>query len=258
MLRIMNKKKLLKILTITGILLVFLVAAGEVHMVVGDVYAGASCESDPENAGNSSGSSTSPGFQIDSQVGDVAVGTSNSTNFELDHGFFYPDDEIVYLTFLLAPEKRVPDPPNMDPPPNWDVSDVRVQIRDIGDGTVLFEGVVGPTSTDGEYLIPVSTTVAAGMYDVAMKGISHLTQLRVSVTLIDGVNYIDMSGGGTVFMLAGDVNLAFGDDKVNSLDIGTVVPLLNSSVYRTDLNQDTKVNSLDMGILVANLNKVGE
>lgn len=244
----MNKWKLLKVI---GFMLVFFVVAS-------DVYAGASCESDPENAGNSSENSTSPNFQMDSQVGDVAVGTSNSTNFELDHGFFYPDDGTVDLTFLLAPEKRVSNPPDMDPPPNWDISDVRVQIRNIGNGSVLFEGTVGPTSTDGEYLIPISTTVAAGMYDVAMKGISHLTQLKASVALIDGVNYVDMSDGGTVFMLAGDVNLTFGDDKVNSLDIGTVVPELNGSAYRTDLNQDTKVNSLDLGILVANLNKVGE
>jgi len=217
-------------------------------------------ETDPNNTGNSNEDSSSPNYQIDSQVGDVATGTSNSPSYELDHGFFYPDS-VVTITFIVAPEKRVQSAPNGDMDPNWDCSDVKLQIRSVGTKTILFETTVGPTDTDGQWTTLIPTVLTSGVYDVAVKGISHLTLLKSSVTLIPGTNLVDMTDDGsgtTVYMLASDVNLTFGDDKVNSLDIATSLSDLNTSVYRTDLNQDDKVNSLDLGIVIANLNLVGQ
>ena len=211
-------------------------------------------EDDPDNAGNSSETSNSSNFQLDSQVGDVAVGTSSGTTYEVDHGFFYPDGGFADITFRVAPEKRV-----AIPPPNWDISDVLFQVRVVGQQTpVLYEEMVGPTDVNGNYAIPIPTNLPEGMYDIAVKGISHITQVKSSVYLADGINNVDLSGSGTVFMLAGDVNLVFGDDLVNSLDIGTLLPDLNGSTYRLDLNQDSVVNSLDLGMIVSNLNLSGQ
>ncbi len=217
-------------------------------------------KTEPHNEGNSSERSTSTHYQVDSQVGDVAVGTSGSGAYQLDHGYLYPASA-VSLTFIVAPEKRVANPPNGDAPPNWDLSDIRLRINPVGSDNVLFEDTVGPTDTDGRWITPIPANISPGVYDIRVKGLSHLSLLKTGVNLSAGNNLVDMSddgSGGIVYMLAGDVNLTFGDDKVNSLDIGTTLRDLNTSTYRTDLNQDDKVNSLDLGMVIANLNLTGQ
>ena len=222
----------------------------------------------PYNTGNSSAEHDEAGhaYKLSSEVGDVAVGTSleGGHTYIINHGYLYPDGGVV-LRFKVAPEKRVQNPPNGDANPNWDISDVRLQVRTVGTQNVVFETEVGPTNTDGEYLTDIPTVLPVGTYDLTVKGFSHLTLLKPSVTLISGTNMVDFStdgSGNIVYMLAGDVNTMpssiFGDDKVNSLDLGTIIPDLNHDVYKTDLNQDNKVNSLDLGMTITNLNMLGQ
>jgi len=243
--------------------LIIVLFISSISVFILPVYAGNSSnyEDDPNNSGNSNGDTSSGNYQIENQVGDVAVGTSSSNSYSVNHGFFYPLGSIL-MNFKVAPEKRVQNPPNGDAIPNWDISDLRIQVRNVGTANVVFETMVDSTNTDGIRDTNIPMSVPAGAYDVTVKGISHLTFVKSNVILNSGsINTIDFTNNGSgevQYMYAGDVNLTFGDDKVNSLDIGTILPDLNSSEYRTDLNQDSKVNSLDIGIIIANLNREGQ
>jgi hypothetical protein len=164
------------------------------------------------------------------------------------------------IQFKIAPEKRV-----LNTPPNLASLNTEFSIRPTGFGPfdpVLFRSSdLGVTNQFGVSAVQTITIPSLpGGYDVVIKteqGLSRrLTNFVLSTT---GLNYIDFSQADTVFVKGGDsAGTIFGDNKVNSLDIGTTINDLNGVTPRPDYNRDGKINALDLGIMIYNLNNVGE
>jgi hypothetical protein len=188
-----------------------------------------------------------------SQVG-VGSGSSSSNSFTIS-GNDPCTQEIISLSFIYAPEKRVP-----LPPPNRAQNTIRISVYPVGSTSPLYTTAVpNSTNSTGNSVNPEQVTIQPGVYDVRIKSSSHLSQKRSSVTLTAPTTLIDFSQGFTLFARSGDVNGAtYGDDAVNALDIGTMVNNLTSTTYRTDLNKDGVVNALDLGMTIANLGQTGE
>lgn len=95
--------------------------------------------------------------------------------------------------------------------------------------------------------------VAAGTYDVIIKGPKHLSRKSAGVTIQAGVNpALDFS---TKEILGGDLN---GDNQVKLTDVGVLIPKYGTTDPAADINLDGKVNMYDVGFLVNNYGKVGE
>ncbi len=135
--------------------------------------------------------------------------------------------------------------------------------------TLLSAGV------DGTYVIPENLTVSPGIYDLGIKGHQHLTRVLQDVTLVSGNNVLNFTQPsnavpkGSQVLLAGDVNGAgtspatLGDDVVNSVDISTLLAVIDAddltgNVQRPNLNQDVVVNSVDLSLMISNLDVEGE
>jgi hypothetical protein len=164
------------------------------------------------------------------------------------------------VSFKYIPEKRIP-----IPDANKDISVIQVSLRPLGsiiNGGPLYTTPLSlnlETDFAGNSTSTFSMTAPEGNYDFAIKTQTHLTLKLANVALVSGAMSLDFSQGEVMFGKAGDVNLTtLGDDTVNSLDLGTLLPLLGTGNYRNDLNQDTTINSLDIGIMINNLNQNGE
>jgi hypothetical protein len=187
------------------------------------------------------------------------TGVSTSPSFSITPGLTC-DQTVTTVTFKIDPEKRV-----AVLNPNKSVLKLQLYLRQTGStsnaGYIYVTPLTLNLSTDvnGDSTSSFTLTAAAGVYDMAVKTESHLTLKRSIVSVAGGNLFVDFTSSNTVTLKAGDINLTdFGDDTVNSLDIGTILTSLNNNIYRNDLNQDTTVNSLDIGILINNLNKNGD
>ena len=96
-----------------------------------------------------------------------------------------------------------------------------------------------------------------GVYDVSIKGFSHLTKVLRDIRIDQTTETIDFSQGDSSFLVAGDVHSSK-DDFVDGLDIAATVNALYSNDLSADLNHDGFVNALDLSIVVGNIYKYGE
>lgn len=208
--------------------------------------------------------SESSNFQIESFIGDPLRGEVNSSNYSLDHGFFYPQEDVgvVRLSFRVIPEKR-------NPPSGNNSTRAILIVRRVNSSTIVYKTTSLIDTDNNGYSVGEVTLngVNPGVYDVYIKGFSHLYIKKPSVTLNSGSNFVDFSNGGVRLALAGDVNivnpndpLKEGDDYVNSIDMGILVNKLfyNSNIEKEDLNKDGIVNSVDLGIAITNIFKYGD
>lgn len=211
----------------------------------------------PEITPQSTGTSDSANYDIDSAVGDTAVGESSSENYRVRHGTTYDEDGLATLNFKAVPEKRVSGRLN---------SRVIIEVRSPGNvsGPSLFKDIVD-TDSSGMYEGELDLGVTSGVYDIYVKGFSHLKKMVHNYYLTGGINYIDFTT--TNDLLAGDVNVVDGsdpmlegDDIVNSIDLGMLIEKLDlgSDIEKTDLNKDDTVNAIDLGIMIENLDQTGE
>ena len=208
---------------------------------------------EPESAeGPSSGQSSSVDFNVFSELGDVFVGESTTVGvgYILHHGVIYDLTGSVQLDFIAVPEKRSPVTGNDD-------SHVTVEVRSPGSTVVLFSQTVD-TDVDGEHATLDLVGISPGTYDLTAKAYSHLRRKKENVILGTGITNLDFTDAGTNKVLCGDVNLADGDNKVNSLDVTLLVADWFTADERIDLNQDGQVNSIDMTNMVTNFNQVGD
>jgi Dockerin type I domain len=164
------------------------------------------------------------------------------------------------IQFKIAPEKRV-----QNTPPNLASLNTEFSIRPAGFGPfdpILYRSAdLGATDPLGVSTVQTITIPSLpGGYDVSIKTEQGLSRKLANYSLnTSGINYIDFSVADTVFVKGGDsAGTIFGDNKVNSLDIGTTINDLNGATPRPDYNRDGKVNALDIGILIYNLNQIGE
>ena len=212
----------------------------------------------PEVTPQSSGQSGSANYGVDSVIGDPAVGESASDNYRVRHGTTYDDNAgNVTLDFRAVPEKRLPG--HLD-------SRVIVEVRTPSNvsGPALYRGIVN-TDVTGLYDGALALGIDAGIYDIYVKGFSHLKKMVHEYTLDAGANYIDFTA--TDSLLAGDVNVLNsadvfleGDDMVNSIDLAILIEKLDQSgdIEKTDLNMDGMVNAIDLGVMIENIDKTGE
>lgn len=207
---------------------------------------------EPESVeGPSPGSSSSPSFNVFSEIGDTVVGESSSVTFIVQHGVLYDTAaSLMSLGLIAVPEKRSPLTGNDD-------SHVTIEVRTPGTTTILFTQLID-TDIDGEHAGLDLGGLSPGTYDLTAKAYSHLRRKKENVVLGMGLNSIDFTDLGTNKLLSGDVNLANGDNKVNSLDVTLLVDDWFTTDERTDLNQDGQVNSIDMTNMVTNFNQVGD
>jgi cysteine-rich repeat protein len=96
-----------------------------------------------------------------------------------------------------------------------------------------------------------------GVYDISLKGRSHLTKVLRRIAIDQTTETIDFSESFKSYLVAGDVHESK-DDFVNGLDISATVNALYSDDIHADLNRDGLVNALDLSIVVGNIYKYGE
>lgn len=113
------------------------------------------------------------------------------------------------------------------------------------------------TSDDSASSFIIAVGLQSGVYDVAAKVKTCLTRVLHSVT-IDKYTDFDFTNNGIVFLLCGDINGEFGDDKVNAIDVGLLVDKWSTDDANADLNRDGLVNSIDISNMLTNFNEVGQ
>lgn len=145
------------------------------------------------------------------------------------------------------------------------------------DDVILFtQSSLVSTGNDGTYATPIDLTgIGPGTYDFGFKTDQHLTRVLNDVTIVAGNNILNFSktdnsaGKGSVVLLGGDVNntgsdpATLGDDVVNSVDISTLLSVLDDddltgNSLRPNINQDVVVNSVDLSIMIKNLDVEGD
>jgi len=168
---------------------------------------------------------------------------------------------------------------------HWAVPEMRVGAPGTNDdtmffltvrnsGSVLFTTPVIASSTPaGTYDTPILLDVPNGTYDIGFKGHQHLTKILRTVPLNGSNRVLNFSRldytnllKGTEVLEAGDINgtttsaALMGDDKVNALDLTTLLSQFNATdkFARPNLNQDAKVNALDLTIILKNFNHLGQ
>lgn len=211
---------------------------------------------DPDNSGNSGGEdSSSAGYEIENQqVGDLAIGESDSANFNILHGYLYGDEGDVFIDFTVIPEKRLPAVGNNS-------TLAIIEVRNVGETTAINTYPAVATNNDGEYSNLQLTGIPPGVYDVVVKGYAHLKKMLPAQSLAEGTNILDFTLVGADPLLCGDVYTGVttpdGDNQVNSLDATYLVSHWGEndggvSDERADVDENHQVNSLDMTKLINN------
>lgn len=155
--------------------------------------------------------------------------------------------EGVPVQILAKPEKRWPRQGNWWTTALFTVRDPgQLNARDMVQVPISKQGT-GST----QLIVPVGT------YDFSIKGLSHLRKVLRNVSLPPGGGTADFTYGDTFALLAGDTHES-DDNLVNSLDLSTLLMMLNTGNIKSDLNADGQVNSLDINILITNLSVWGE
>lgn len=162
------------------------------------------------------------------------------------------------VNFIGIPEKRVP---NISPYQVYNYSaDLLVRIYLLGaDRTnpdnIIFSTTLNTNDSGSSFM--VIPGLPYGQYDITVKSNTTLSKVYSNAT-VGGYSDVDFTNNASSPLLCGDINLTFGDDKVNSLDLSILVNQWGSADDRADLNKDGLVNSLDISNLLVNFNRVGE
>ncbi len=152
------------------------------------------------------------------------------------------------FTVKTRPEKRV------NPTQNWRTT-ATLAFLSKETGTVTFSTQVSISDTGWGTLM--TSQIPDGVYDVSLKGLSHLTKVMRNVDINADTHTLDFTFGETFYLTAGDVHESK-DDFINALDITAAVKALYTSDVHADLNKDGLVNALDITITVNNLYRNGE
>lgn len=153
------------------------------------------------------------------------------------------------LTIQLKPESRIPPSGNDEIP-------VVVEIRNPSSLIpILTSNITANASGNADLGTISSITLPPGIYDVAIKGLSHLRKV-----------YPNQNFEGPVIrtytllipqLPAGDANPT-ADNYVNGMDISYLTLNLYGADLRADLTHDGIVNSLDYTALLRNINSYGD
>lgn len=178
------------------------------------------------------------------------------TAFAFDQSLNYASGALAQARIITTatlkikawPEKRMPRTSN------WSTL-AQVEVRERGSLTPLKTYEVR-TDDQGYGYIDLAD-IELKSYDIALKGLSYLKKVISNFTISGGENFADFTFSESFNLLAGDCHRSK-DNIVNSLDISTLIGLLNTSDENADLNRDIMTNSIDINILLANIMKRGE
>ncbi|MBN2095782.1 DUF4215 domain-containing protein [Candidatus Peregrinibacteria bacterium] len=152
------------------------------------------------------------------------------------------------FTVKARPEKRV------NPTQNWGTT-ATLAFLSKETGAVTFNTQIPINDTGWGTL--TTNQIPDGIYDISLKGLSHLTKVMRNVEINSNTHTLDFTFGETFYLLAGDVHESK-DDFINALDITATVKALYTDNIHADLNKDGLVNALDITITVNNLYRNGE
>lgn len=162
------------------------------------------------------------------------------------------------LQIIGVPEKRVS---NVAPDRVRNGASVlTLKIYPVGSNRVDANLIFSTTTNSNDLgrLFEVLEGVSNGNYDITIKGYAHLARLASNVGL-NNFTQVDFTDNGQNPLYCGDINLEYGDNKVNALDMSILVSNFGSTTTnRYDLNQDGAVNSIDISNLLTNFNRVGD
>lgn len=159
-------------------------------------------------------------------------------------------DVVRDFDVLAYPEKRVP------PEGNWGMAS-RLDIYEIGESAPKYSFDI-VTDDQGAVSIDLDETFESGVYDVVLKGISHLSKRLEDVDMTNFNDLVlDFTENGTFYLFAGDVQSSK-DDYINSLDVSAILGMLYLNNIDGDLNLDSSVNALDLSVVMRNLQKRGD
>ncbi len=135
-----------------------------------------------------------------------------------------------------------------------------LDIYDEDDETHL-GSVTTLTDEDGEAVVDICAeglTIPDGRYDFQVRGYSHITKKFEDKRIeYDPIGTLDFTESETFEFFAGETSNIW-DDKINSLDISTLINNMYSDDYKNDLTQDEKVNSLDVSNTIDNFYMEGD
>jgi hypothetical protein len=153
------------------------------------------------------------------------------------------------MAVAIKPESRIP-------PIGNDTIQLDIEIRPPSSLVPIASLTVTANSSGVADLGSISaSSVPPGVYDIAIKGLSHLRKVYPNQNL-DGPAVRSYSL--LIPQLpAGDANPT-ADNYVNSLDIAYVTLQLYSADNRADLTHDGLVNSLDYAALLRNITTYGD
>jgi hypothetical protein len=158
----------------------------------------------------------------------------------------YQCEEEQLIKIIAWPQKRIPKTGN------WDTHNT-LEVRYPGETESLYTTKFD-TDEQGVYFgVDLLSNVGEGVYDVTIKGYSHLRFKKYNVQVDADLEEIDFTAGGTDFLLAGDTDGTDGDNFVNALDISKIVDQMYTDDERCDLNQEFIVNALDIAITIDNM-----
>ena len=216
---------------------------------------------------------SSSNYEFEATVGEPGIGISRSANYIFDHGTTWIDGNPTVTITYAVPESRTGAVGTND-----DVTFfITVRTANDSDDTILFTSDLATTTADGSYTTQIELTgISAGTYDIGIKGHQHITRVLQDVPIVSGNTALNFSTDdyasttrGKEVLLAGDVNgtgntpTTLGDDVVNSVDISTLLTVLDDTdgtgnAVRSNINQDTVVNSVDLSVMLTNLDTEGD
>ena len=225
-------------------------------------------ELDPQNNENSGGvdSNSNDYFVNCQQIGDTAIGESDSADYQIQHGFICSRASTT-IDFTCLPDNRY-----LAFGDNYE-NKVTIEVRPVGGDifSIIFSQEV-TTDVHGNYTGLVLNGVSSGNYDITCKGWNTLRLKESNITLNNGT-VVDFSHSGTKLALAGDLNNSNegnrvssaeqGDNDISAADYSDLVANYNNtpgpSEDRRDLdNWGGNATAADYSIVVFNYNSVGE
>ncbi len=130
------------------------------------------------------------------------------------------------------------------PNPCWRIS---LSVSLYRDGQLAAEPTVVYTDENGEFTLPA---VLCGVYDIRVKNLHTLANIKHTVQLVAGLNRI---GLGT--LLEGD---ASDDNVIDILDFSFLRTSFGTNSVRSDFNQDGIVDVVDFSLLRAHFGLAGD
>jgi hypothetical protein len=183
----------------------------------------------------------------------------------VDPTLWYDDGTYLSLSSGSNAESGEADPaePAPEESPNQNLDIPKGHLRLYRAGTqytpefVKFEQGFIATDEQGKSPAMQVSVIQGERYDVVYKSWAHLVRIKRDV-LFDGESvFVDLTNEGNDPLFVGDINLEYGDNKVNAID-ASILTNEWGNAGRADLNGDNEVNAIDMSNLLANFNKEGE